>query len=97
MPFVFIASGLVLIITALKGDPSALWGLIKGDFSGPNNFEYWVIAILILGFLGYFQSLRSLSRLFMALVLVVLLLDNGGFFQKFQEFLHSQAGSVQNG
>lgn len=93
MPFVFITGGLVLIITAIKGDPAALWELIKGDFTGANNFEYWLIAILVLGFLGYIQSLRSLSRLFMALVLVVLLLDNGGFFAKLQEFIRSQNSS----
>lgn len=87
MPFVFIGSGLVLVLVGLQGDPAALYSLIVNDFKGPNSFVYWAAAILILGALGYVPGLEKLSKLFLALVLLTLLLDNGGFFQKFTEFL----------
>lgn len=97
MPILFISSGLVLLLTALKGDPAKLYELIQGDFSGQNNFTYWVVAILVLGGLGYVQQLRSLSRLFIALVLVVLLLDNKGFFVQLQAFINSTQAGGNNG
>lgn len=89
MPLFFIGSGLVLILTGIKGDPSKLWTLVTGEFSGPNNFVYWLLSILILGSLGYVESLKSVSRLFIALVVIVLLLDNRGFFAQFQSFVNS--------
>ena len=94
MPLFFIGSGLVLILTGIKGDPGKLWDLVTGDFVGPNNFVYWLLSILILGSLGYVESLKSVSRLFIALVVIVLLLDNRGFFARFQEFVNSSQSST---
>jgi hypothetical protein len=87
MPFIFIGSGLVLVLVGLNGDPAKLYSLIAADFQGPNSFIYWLLAILILGALGYIKGLEQLSKLFLILVLIVLFLDNGGFFQQFQDFL----------
>jgi hypothetical protein len=89
MPLLFIGTGLVLILTGIKGDPSKLWALVQGDFSGQNNFVYWLVAMLILGGLGYIPALRNLSRLFIVLVVIVLLLDNKGFFVQAQSFINS--------
>ena len=89
MPILFIGSGLALVLTGVKGDPGALWELLAGDFTGQNNFIYWMISILALGSLGYVDSLRQMSRLFLALVVVVLLLDNKGFFAQLQSFINS--------
>lgn len=95
MPIFLIGSGLILIITGVKGDPSELWSLVKGDFTGQNNFVYWLVSILVLGFLGYIKQLQSLSRLFIVLILVVLLLDNRGFFAQLQAFINStQSGGA---
>src|SRR5579872_4246360 len=74
MPLIFIGSGLVIVIVGLKGNVSQLYSLIASDFSGPQSFIYWAIAILILGALGYIKGLENLSKLFLILVLVVLLL-----------------------
>lgn len=97
MPILFIGSGLILIVTALKGDPSQLWKLIQGDFTGQNNYVYWMLSILVLGALGYIQQLKQLSRLFLALVIVVLLLDNKGFFAQLQAFVNSSTSSQTAG
>lgn len=89
MPLLFIGSGLVFVLTGIKGDASKLFSLLQGDFTGPNNFVYWFFSILILGSLGYIKHLENFSRLFIVLVVVVLLLDNKGFFAKLQEFIDS--------
>lgn len=85
MPFALIIVGLVLVVAAVRGTTDTLFSTVKGDFEGPNNFTYWVVAILILGALGYVPSLEKISRLFLALVVVALFLSNGGFFEKFNQ------------
>lgn len=96
MPLVFITTGALLIITALKGSPSDLYALLKYDFwqRQPHGFVYWFIAIVVLGSLGYIPSLKSLSRMFLILVLVVLLLENKGFFAQLQSFIKSAGGKA---
>jgi len=90
MPFVFIIVGLVLLFAGALGNTNELLGLLKGDITGKNNFIYWIVSILIIGSIGYVQDLRTLSRAFLVLVIVVLVLNedkngNGGFFAKFQD------------
>lgn len=97
MPLLFIGSGLVLILTGLKGKPDELWKLLQGDFTGANNFVYWLVSLLALGSLGYIPQLKNLSRLFIALVVIVLLLDNKGFFAKLQEFISTGGNGTQAG
>jgi hypothetical protein len=103
MPILFIGSGLVLLITGVKGDPAKLWELIQGEFSGPcnqqqcSNFAYWMLSILVLGALGYIDSLTKLSRLFVVLVVLVLLLDNRGFFAQLQGFVNSSQNPKPTG
>jgi hypothetical protein len=89
MPLILIAAGIVLIITGIKGNPSSLWGLVQGDFTGANNYVYWMVSILVLGALGYIPQLKNVSRLFLLLVIVVLLIHNQGFFAQLQAFINS--------
>lgn len=93
MPLLFIGSGLILVLTGVKGNPSALWSALQADFTGPGNFVYWSVSILALGALGYVPPLKNTSRLFIVLVLIVLLLDNGGFFTQFQKFINSNSSA----
>lgn len=93
MPLVFIAAGLVLILTGVKGDAGDLWDLIQGDFSGPDNFIYWMLSIFALGAMGYIPQLRGLSRVFIVLLIVTLLLHNKGFFAQLQAFVNSSQTS----
>jgi hypothetical protein len=50
---------------------------IKGDFVGPGNFLYWVAALVILGAIGYSETLRPLSDGLLILILVALVLTRG--------------------
>jgi len=99
MPFAFIFTGLVLAICGVRGTGDQLLELLKGDLTGKNNFFYWILAIILIGSLGYVDSLKNFSRVFLGLVLVVLILaDNkedatGGFFSEFTSAVQSITGA----
>jgi hypothetical protein len=97
MPLLFIGTGVIFILTGLNGNPSALYAAVKNDFTGQNNFIYWMLSILTLGALGYIPDLKNLSRLFIVLVVIVLLLDNGGFFTQLQAFVKSTSSPSTSG
>ena len=91
MPFAFAIIGLVLIVAGVRGSSADLLKLVSGDFTGDNNFIYWALSIAIIGSIGYVDELRPISRAFLVLIFVVLILAEdksstaGGFFVKFQD------------
>lgn len=93
MPFVFGILGILFIVSGVRGTVTGsnpnLVGLVKSDLTGQPNYTEWMAAILVLGALGYINQLRSLSRAFMALVIIRLLLDNRGFFAQFEKQITS--------
>ncbi len=92
MPFVLIIAGVVLLIAAIRNTQQELFLLLAKDFTGPNNFIYWFLSILIIGAIGYVPRLKPVSDGFLILVILVLFLKKGnGFFDMFQ----LQVGSTQ--
>lgn len=89
MPFLFLIAGVVMVVSAVRGTQDDLIGLLKQDVTGPGNFIYWMLSILLIGALGYIAPLRPVSRAFLVLVIVVLFLVNGGVFTKFTEAINS--------
>jgi hypothetical protein len=89
MPLFFLLVGVAFLVAALRGKQNELLDLLKADFSGANNFGTWVLALVLVGLLGYVQKLRPVSDALMALLIVVLMLSNKGFFAKFQEAVKS--------
>lgn len=87
MPFALVTIGLVLIVTGAKDTYQQLGHQLIGDFTGDNNFTWWVASIGAIGALGYIESLRPFSRAFLALILVGMVLRNGGVFTKLQQAL----------
>lgn len=96
MPFALLIVGIVLVVSAVRGTTDNLTTLVKGDFTGQDNFIYWFVSILIIGALGYIDALKGLSRMFLALVIVVLFLRNGGFFQQAQSALGGSSSDLGN-
>lgn len=99
MPFAFIFVGLVLLIAGVRDSADDLLTLLKGDLAGQNNFIYWILAILLIGALGYVKDFATLSKAFLGLVIVVLILaedkqGNGGFFTKFQQAIGTITGGT---
>lgn len=90
MPFAFFIIGITLIVAGVRNTASDLFTLVKGDFQGDNNYIRWVVAILILGSLGYIDQLKTFSRAFLFLIIVTLFLKNGrGFFDQFNKAISS--------
>lgn len=82
MPFALIIVGVVLVVAAVRGTTDVLFSLVKNDFTGANNYTYWLASILLIGAIGYIKPLQPLSRIFLALLVVVLVLSHGGLFDK---------------
>lgn len=90
MPIVFAIIGAVLVTSGVRGTSQDLLNLLKVDLAGQNNFIYWILAILVIGSLGYVDELRGFSRALLALVIIVLVVHegnqsgSGGLFVEFQ-------------
>lgn len=74
-----IIAGAVLVLVAARGSDGSnaqqFWTLLKSDFEPgqKGNFLAWFVAILIIGGIGAIPELKSVSALFLALVVVALL------------------------
>lgn len=87
MRVVAIIFGAVLLLVAVRGteidsapganDGKGLWPLLKGDFEPgkQGNFLAWLVAILVVGALGYVPQLEGVSTLFIALMITVLVMS----------------------
>lgn len=89
MPFALVIIGLILIVSGARNTYQQLGAQLVSDFTGPGNFTYWLVAIGAVGSIGYVKALRSVSHLFLALVVITMVLKNGGIFDKITSFLKS--------
>lgn len=99
MPWAVLIIGSTILVTAYQGTEDAFFNQVKADILGPNGngkggFLYWLLAIAIVGGLGYIPGFKPLSNAFLILLLVVLFLAQskgtsgvGGFFSQFQNQL----------
>lgn len=87
MPFAIIIIGLLMIVTGSRGTYAQFGSLVASEFQGQNNFIYWFLAIISVGAIGYIDSLRVISRLLLALVLISIIFSHKGFFAQFQQAL----------
>lgn len=96
MPVLFITVGLVMFISSLRGTQNDLITLVKSDFSGHNNFIYFVAALFIIGSLGYIPMLKTASRYLLGLVIIVIILKNGGVWNQFVNALNGANTTQSN-
>ena len=88
MPLLLIIVGAVLLVTAIRGTTGSLATHLAQDFSG--QFLVWLLAIVLIGAIGYAPPLKQISRLLLALVAVVIVLKDGsGFISQFVQQLES--------
>ncbi len=83
MPFAILIVGLLLIIAGARDKTGELGGLIAGDFSGSGNFLIWGSAVAGVGSLGYVSEFRNVSRVFLGLIILSMLISDKGFFTQF--------------
>jgi hypothetical protein len=103
MPFVLIVAGVVLLIAAVRG-PSCgtvpchqlLFYLLAEDFTGPNNFIFWFLSIIVIGAIGYIPKLKPISDGFLVLVIVSLFVRKNSQGQSFIIAFENQIASTQS-
>jgi len=91
MPLAFLIIGIVFLIAAVRGEHKKFFKLLKEDFTGPDNFIKWGLAIFLIGAVGYYRPLKPVSAAFMTLLVIVLFLSHKGFFNQFM----SQIGATE--
>jgi hypothetical protein len=84
MAFLFITAGIFFLVAGVRGQSAAALKQLKGDLVGTDSYLVWLGAILLIGAVGYVDELRPISHAFLILVLIVLLLSNGGFFSQLE-------------
>jgi hypothetical protein len=77
MAFALIFAGLLLTVSAVRGTHSDLFALVKSDFTGSGNFLYWLAVVLIIGSIGYIKALAPMSKAFLVLIVLVLVVTKG--------------------
>lgn len=100
MPLALIVAGVLLVVSSARGTQGDLLALVKGDLTGggPANsgssFIQWMLALLLVGAIGYIPRLKPVSVALMALILVAIFLRKGqGFFSQ----LSTAAGLTHDG
>lgn len=80
MPVLFLFVGALFLTAAVRGqdETAKLLALLKGDFTGKNNFLVWSLSLGALAAVGYVKPLRPLSNILLVLVLVAIILRNAG-------------------
>jgi hypothetical protein len=74
MPFALLFIGILLIVVSIRNTEQAFLALLVGDFSGTGNFFYWVLAIIVVGAVGYIPKAKPVSDALMVLILLALVL-----------------------
>ena len=96
MAWAFLIVGLIVLTAAIKGKDASkdLWKQVKSDFTGQNNFFYWVLAIILIVALGNVKVLKPVTDAFLGLViLVIILAQYRGGRDLFSDFI----SQVRNG
>ena len=85
MPFALLIIGVILVVTGFQNTYAQFGSQVQKDFTGPNNFGYWLLAIFITGAIGYVNDLQTWSRAFMALIIIAMFLNksNSNVFANF--------------
>lgn len=96
MPLVLVLVGIMFLVTAVRGtlqksDGTGLLDLLKADFTGQGSFLPWILALSLVGAVGYIKVLRPISNAFLVLIIIVFLLaaNKGG-----RDFFSSLASQV---
>ncbi len=89
--------GFILAISAVKGNHNELFSLVKSDFTGKDNFFFWVLSIIILVAIGNWKAARPITDAFLVLVILVIIISSRGRGDIFSDFLNQVAEGTSGG
>lgn len=70
MAFALLFIGVIFLVSAVKGNQSDLFALLKKDFTGQDNFIYWIMAVIVIVSLGNIKAVKPVTDAFLVLILV---------------------------
>lgn len=83
MPLALLFIGVLFLAAGVRDKQGDLFTLLKGDLTGQNNFLQWVLALVLVGALGFIPRMRPVSVALIALILIAIFLRKGaGFFDQ---------------
>jgi hypothetical protein len=82
MPIIAIIIGVMCLDLAFRGTEHQFAAQLGKDFGQGTQFWSWAAAIGVVGALGYVPSLSKVSNPLLALVITVLVVRRGGFFDQ---------------
>lgn len=94
MPLVILLAGIVLIAAGINNRLDKLIELIRSDFApddGSVPFGTWMLAISVIGSVGYIKEARGFANTFIALIFIAIFLSNKGFYAKFTDAFSAQS------
>ncbi len=75
--------GILLTTAGIRGTEGKLATQFASDMTGTDGFIVWLGALVLIGLVGFIPGLQRPSRYLIALVVLVIVLRNGGVFQNF--------------
>lgn len=83
MALFIVFAGIVLVVIGLNNQLSAASALLKEDFApsdGSISFSIWIVAILLVGAVGYYKPAKPFSNAFLLLIFVMIILTSKSGF-----------------
>jgi len=81
--------GGALLLASVRGDPQQVGALVSRDFTGAKGFATFAAAFAVIGAIGFVPELKGVSRLFLVLMLVALIIgyqrSGGNLFKSLGE------------
>lgn len=82
MPVLFIALGVLMLATAIKGNYQQVAAQVDSDVTGSGGFFVWIGAIVLIGGVGRAARLEGTAKMLIGLIIVVYLVSQQGIFSK---------------
>lgn len=95
MPIVLLAVGALFLVAGIRGKQSELFALLKGDFTGQDNFFVWAFALAFIWALSYIPGFKPIANAFFALVIIVLLFSHADAIAKLASAVQSTTHATQ--
>jgi hypothetical protein len=90
-----ITIGLLLLVSAAQDTQETLFATVQRDFQGQDSFLQWIVALVMVGAIGYVPKMKGFSVALLSLVLVAIFLKNGtGFFAQLQKVIRGATATA---
>lgn len=83
MPWVLVILGALFVIVGVRDKTDEFQEVLADDFSGPDSFVNWMIAVFIIGAFGMYRPLRPVADGFLILLILAVFLQ-GNFIESFR-------------